>query len=117
MFLIASNLHLWHHGDMSKSHDCAEELRTVGSKVTPARLEVLAVLERATEPLTVHDFMRKLPQYNQVTLYRILHALVEAGVARKGESNRVTHFIYARNPHHHHMVCVDCGFANQCRTC
>lgn len=99
------------------NHDCKEELREAGSKATPGRLALLAVLERERRPLTVREIEKRLPSLNPVTLYRALEALVQAGLVYKGESDRVTHFEYARRPHHHHMVCMDCGFIKQCAAC
>ncbi len=102
---------------MGPSHDCKEELRAAGSRATPGRLALLAVLEHATRPLTVEEIARKVRSLNPVTLYRALDALVHAGLVRRGMDGRVAQYEYARKPHHHHMVCVDCGFTQLCRNC
>lgn len=102
---------------MEKAHDCREELRAAGSRATRGRLAILRVLERERKPLTVSRLRGKLPSLNQVTLYRALDALAAAGLVRKGESDRVTHYEYARRPHHHHMVCTDCGYGRGCGAC
>lgn len=100
-----------------QSHDCKDELRQAGSKATPGRLSLLKVLEGAREPLTVKQIEQKLHRLNPVTVYRALESLVQAGLVRRGVSERVAHFEYAGKPHHHHLVCSDCGFTSQCRTC
>lgn len=100
-----------------QSHDCKDELRQAGSKATPGRLALLRVLEGAHKPLTVKELEKSLRRLNPVTLYRALESLVQAGLVRRGVSGRVAHFEYAGKPHHHHMVCVDCGFNKACNTC
>ncbi len=104
-------------GDVNKSHDCKEELRAAGSRATPGRLALLGVLERVRCPLTVTELEAKLPELNQVTLYRALEALTAAGLLRQGMRESVMQYEYAGRPHHHHMVCSDCGTSMQCRIC
>jgi Fe2+ or Zn2+ uptake regulation protein len=101
-----------------KLHDCKQELHQAGSRATPGRLALLAVLEREQTPLSVPRLQKKLPCLNQVTLYRALDALAAAGLIRKGVgADRTAHYEYAGRPHHHHLVCTDCGFAKTCATC
>lgn len=102
---------------MEKIHDCKEELHAAGSRATPGRLSVLKLLEKERAPLTVQAIEKKVTDLNQVTIYRILETLTKAGLVRMGLSGRVARFEYAGNPHHHHLVCVDCGFNQTCRTC
>jgi Fur family ferric uptake transcriptional regulator len=103
---------------MTKVHDCKAELHAAGSRATPGRLALLEVLERQRTPLTVAQLAHKLPSLNQVTLYRALDALAAAGLIRKGVGvDRTAHYEYAARPHHHHLVCTDCGFAKMCATC
>ncbi len=102
---------------MQEPHDCKEELHSAGSRATPGRLGVLKLLEREKKPLTVGAIEKKLLNLNEVTIYRILDALTKAGLVRKGVEGRVAHFEYAAKPHHHHLVCTDCGFNQACRTC
>ncbi len=100
-----------------QKHDCREELHQAGSRATPGRLGVLRLLERERKPLTVAQIAKKLSDLNEVTIYRILDTLAQAGLVRRGESNRVMHYEYAKKPHHHHLVCADCGFIKECATC
>lgn len=102
---------------VSKNHDCKEELRAAGSRATPGRLALLGVLERARRPMTVAELELKLPEINEVTLYRAAEALCVAGLLRKGMREGVMQYEYAGRPHHHHMVCTDCGVSMQCRVC
>ena len=99
------------------AHDCKEELRAAGSRATPGRLALLAVLERVRRPLTVLELEEKLPDLNEVTLYRAAEALAAAGLLRRGMRAGVMQYEYAGRPHHHHMVCTDCGVSVQCKVC
>lgn len=98
-------------------HDYKKELHQAGSRATPGRLALLKVLESAEQPMTVKEIRKSVQRLNPVTLYRALESLVQAGLVRQGVEDRVAHFEYARKPHHHHMVCIDCGFIKQCSTC
>lgn len=100
-----------------KAHDCRQELRAAGSRVTPGRLALLELLERVRQPLSAAEIGERLPRINQVTVYRALDTLVAAGLVRKGTRNRVAYFEYAGKPHHHHLVCADCGFNRACLAC
>jgi len=102
---------------MQQTHDCVDELHKVGSRATPGRLSVLKLLEKERTPLTVHAIEKKITDLNQVTIYRILETLTKAGLVRMGLRGRVARFEYAGKPHHHHLVCADCGFNQTCRTC
>lgn len=102
---------------VQKAHDCREELHVAGSRATPGRLALLRVLEHGRGPQSVAELRKKLPALNQVTLYRALDALVSAGLVRRGENHRIAHYEYAQKPHHHHLVCADCGFTKMCKTC
>ncbi len=102
---------------MQNPHDCKAELRAAGSRATPGRLAMLALLEKERAPLTVPQIKHKLRSLNEVTLYRALEALASAGLLRQGMKAGVVQYEYAARPHHHHMVCSDCSFISQCKTC
>jgi len=62
-----------------------DPLRAAGLRRTPARLAVLAQLEQQARPLA-HAELLALPdlaQLDDITLYRTLAALVEAGLAHR----------------------------------
>lgn len=101
----------------AQGHDCIEELHNAGFRATPARLSILRVVERAKNPLAARDIARKVPDINEVTVYRTLESFTEAALLRAGEHNRVMRYSYAARPHHHHMVCEDCGFSESCHSC
>lgn len=86
-------------------------LRDVGLKVTPARLRLLDVLSKNDRPLTVTEIAAKLPDVNQVTIYRALVALGEVGIVRRVDVQfAYTHYeLVATKKHHHHAICSMCG--------
>jgi len=102
---------------METTHDCVRELHELGYRVTPARLSILHVLEKAKRPLSASEVAHKIPDVNEVTVYRTLEVFAKKGLLRVGEKERVMRYSYAAHSHHHHMVCEDCGYTTECVTC
>jgi Fur family ferric uptake transcriptional regulator len=92
------------------------QLRAAGLKATAGRMELIHLLERQSKPLSASQISSALG-LNVVTVYRALETLVSAGLVRQGSDGRAAHFDYALKPHHHHLVCSDCGFIPVCKTC
>ncbi len=86
-------------------------LRDAGLKVTPARLLLLSVLSKNERPLTVTEIAVKLPDINQITIYRALVAMVKSELVRKVDvQHAYTHYeLIATKKHHHHAICSLCG--------
>ena len=103
----------------TKTHDCKEELNAAGYRATPGRLKLLSVLEHARQPLSVRDILERSSGrlLDPVNLYRALESFADRGLLRKGMRDGVVHYEYAAKPHHHHLVCSDCGFSKTCATC
>ena len=97
--------------------DYKKLLRSHGFRVTPKREKLLHKLWIVKRPLSVDEIGRSL-NVNVVTLYRALTALADAGLLLRGSgSGDVAHFSYPRGMHHHHLICMDCGFIKSCATC
>ena len=102
---------------MEPTPDFKALLRSQGFKATPGRIALLRKLWLAKEPLTVDEIGRKL-DLNVVTLYRALESLAERGLLLRGAGvGDATHFSYPRGLHHHHLICMDCGFIKSCVNC
>ena len=88
-----------------------ELLRSAGFKATPQRLTLLDVLSKESRPLTVSDLKTKLPDVDQVTIYRALEALAAKDIVRKVDTKHAyTHYeLVATKAHHHHAICASCG--------
>ena len=97
---------------MNSPEKVKQRLREAGLKATPARLAVMDVLKQHHKPITAQTFMSKLKDVkpDQVTVYRILSALVQAKVVREVSiAKGVASYELADRPHHHHVVCEGCG--------
>lgn len=95
-----------------------DALRAAGLRRTPARIAVLSHLEALDRPVSHAELAARpeLAAHDQITLYRTLHALEEAGLV-----HRVTGLDgvrrYAAQPHgrpgcpgnHAHFLCTACG--------
>ncbi len=86
-------------------------LRGVGFRATPGRLAVLHVLKSAHEPLSIREVKKLLQvRIDQVTVYRILYSLAEAGLIRRVDfQHRHAHYELADAADHHHLICTSCG--------
>ena len=97
--------------------DFAALLRSQALRATPGRVALLRALWVAKRPLTVDEIGRKL-DLNVVTLYRALESLAKRGLLLRGSgAGDVAHFSYPRGLHHHHLICMDCGFIKSCVNC
>lgn len=98
-----------------------EVLRKNGFRVTKGRLELLTLLERSGQPLSIQQIItlwKGVPP-NTTTLYRSLTDLSLSGVVRRIDLNTgVAHFEYTPDrPHHHHIICNDCGTIEEIAGC
>lgn len=95
-----------------------ERLQKAGLRATAARLWALRRLERAERPLSAveaHDAPGG-ESFDRVTIYRTLHALVDAGLASRVDAgDRLWRFALktddraAGHAGHPHLLCDDCG--------
>ena len=92
-----------------------EQIRLIGARATPARINVLQLLRLAPAPLTHTEIEQMLGAagYDRVTLYRVLDWLVASGLAhRNTDIHRVFRFsVAAAGEHttHVHFRCEHCG--------
>ncbi len=93
---------------MQVSDTYVRKLTAAGLRVTPARREILAVLEAAPDALTISELTART-DVDQATVYRNLKPLLAAGVL-EGVSVSPTETRYALTHHHHdHAICTACG--------
>ncbi len=93
----------------------AEDLKSVGLKVTLPRLKILEVLERSTNHhLSAEDIYRALMEQDEdvgvATIYRVLTQFEESGIVNKlnFENNQAVYEL-SNVEHHDHLVCVKCN--------
>lgn len=99
--------------------DLKEKLRAHGLRITDTRLAVLQLLIESGKALAQTDVERALPdQADRVTLFRVLQAFEEAGLAHKvmdahGVGRYASCAPTCSSGHHHdvhaHFRCSDCG--------
>jgi len=94
----------------------SERIRALGARVTPARVDILRLLEQAERALSHRDVEEVLHEaYDRVTIYRVLEWLVEQGLAhRVADADRVFRFSPvsaqgAEHAQHAHFRCEACG--------
>ena len=101
------------HPDRSSEEDPAERLSRHGLRVTRQRVATLRLLEQMVGHPTaneIHDRLRRRhPKLSLKTVYEILGALVEAGLAaRVGDAGGAARF-ELRSERHYHASCRSCG--------
>lgn len=92
--------------------DSAEALRSAGLRATPGRIQLLKTLSKETAPLTIEEIGTRIGgSLNEVTLYRALEALADAGVVSRADMQHGhAHYeLSTGRKHHHHAVCKICG--------
>lgn len=81
---------------------------------TPARRLVTEILETTATPLSLRELhervQEQLPTTAYSTIFRLAERLEKAGqITRVDWRERGSRFEWADRPHHHHVVCSDCG--------
>lgn len=100
----------------------SEKLRSAGLRRTPARLAVLARIESLDRPVTHGELIEELGALDDITVYRTLGALVDAGLVHRVHGIDGT-WRYCSQPrevagcpgNHAHFLCTSCG-AMSCLT-
>lgn len=102
----------------SELEACRESIRSVGLRVTPARVAVLSALRSATRPLSHADLCELLDEsvWNRTTVWRNLTDLETAGLVRRAElGDRIWRFEEKQDHQTHeehvhpHFICTSCG--------
>lgn len=106
---------------MEKSSDdqIKKTLRETGYRATPGKVEILRVLLKANQPLTITDISERLKSnLNQTTLYRTIHSFVEKKLVRSINFNdNAVRYESAIGSHHHHVICKKCNHIENVDIC
>lgn len=95
------------HTDLFKSI-----LRENKLKITPARLNILDILQHSESPLSIHAVKQKLrlDDSEVATLYRTFESLSELDIVTKVDLRHGhAHYELQGGEHHHHLTCKRCG--------
>ena len=76
---------------------------------TKARIDVLRFMKKQHRPLSIFEFKKNFPEYNESTLYRNLEIFEQQGIISKVRLNEEFNMFEFNGPnHHHHFVCENC---------
>ncbi len=97
-------------------------LRQNHRKLTRPRQAVLDVVMRAQRHLTPAEIYQKAkkrhPRLGLTTVYRTLDLLVEMGFIQRLHLDEGCHsYVATQQAHGHHLVCADCGRAEEFADC
>jgi len=94
-------------------HGLAEQrLRQISQRYTSGRREIVELLARAGNPVSIEDIAERAPRLPRSSAYRHLVDLQQAGVVRRVAANDDhSRFELAEDitEHHHHLLCTSCG--------
>ncbi len=95
-----------------------ETLRAAGYRLTPQRESVLAVIAESEAHLNAEEILQRVrtryPYLGKSAVYRSLDLLTQLGLVTQTDlgQGRVEYELH-QHPHHHHLVCRDCGSITQ----
>jgi Fur family ferric uptake transcriptional regulator len=100
----------------------AAVMNKLSIKRTPARVAVLEVFHKSSAPLDVDTVFEQLQKngidVDKVTVYRTLNTLTDFNILRKVEFQEGKfRYELASLPHHHHLICTNCGRVEDIREC
>lgn len=102
-------------------YNLRQELRELGCKVTPQRILILEVLQKAHEHLSAEEIAnharKRQPNLSLGTVYRNLNILCNLGLVRCGVFKDSGRLYEINRRHHHHLVCLDCGQTTEIDYC
>ncbi|MBP9751343.1 MAG: transcriptional repressor [Candidatus Moranbacteria bacterium] len=89
------------------------ELSSRGVRMTRTREAILSLFSEAGAPLSVPRILESLEETgrrpNKTTVYRELEFLKGLGIVKELTLRNDLALYELSGPHHHHLVCVDCG--------
>ena len=95
-----------------ETYNYIESLHKANLKATPARLEILSVLEKSSKPLNAKNIQKLTKDKNMdmATTYRSLESLKKIGIIKQVNLQKDQAFYEISNKFdHHHLICQNCG--------
>jgi Fur family ferric uptake transcriptional regulator len=102
--------------------DTVRTLQSAKLRNTAGRRAVLAYMTTTATPVSIEDIEKNASiaqlSLDQATIYRIVNTLTEKGLLRAVNFQEgKTRFELASHPHHHHVVCTNCGTVEDVKDC
>jgi len=86
-------------------------LKEKGLKCTPIRLSVIEIFLKNDKPISADFIFKKLKGgVDEVTVYRTLSSFEKCGIVKRVDLRKNSTYFELNNDHHHHIVCVNCGY-------
>jgi Fe2+ or Zn2+ uptake regulation protein len=106
----------------SSKHNCKNELNEVNLRATPARLQLMYLLETTDKPLDVQSMIDYLKEKNvrtdPATVFRIVNMFTEKGLTKQIQFQEGKfRYELASKADHHHLVCTRCGSIQDMSDC
>lgn len=97
----------------AKHIDYQAVLKNSGLRVTPARLEIIAILEKIGHAVDVASIIAQTQTHphppDQATVYRTIESLVKEGIIQQVDFREGKYRYELAGHHHHHLVCTNCS--------
>lgn len=89
---------------------------------TQARIDIVSIIKKAKKPIDsasiVEQMQKKSPETNRATVFRTINMLTAKGILRKCEFEEgKSRYELSSLPHHHHIVCTNCGALQDIEGC
>src|SRR6476469_3360393 len=95
-----------------------ELIESKGHRVTAPRMAVIGVIATMPGHFTAEALAGRVRGVGRATVFRTLKLLVDEGVVCRVllDDGRL-HYRLSRTPHHHHLVCTECGAIEDFTNC
>ena len=96
------------------SEEVWKRLREAGLRVTPLRRRLVSLFASSGRWFTPEELIHAAEKAGlhpgRATVYRLIDALIEAGLCKSfPQDDRLSRYIFCSPKHHHHLICLDCG--------
>ena len=103
---------------MSELESVIRKLEALDHRITPSRVAVIAAVLAQSGHFSVEDVLRQARAVGRATVFRTMRLLTELDVVcRVLLEDGSLHYRVSRRGHHHHLVCVSCGNAQDLDEC
>lgn len=98
----------------------ADLLREAGFKATQSKVQLLSILAKSKEPLSVESIYKKFTDHapDMATIYRALKDFLSVGLIKQiNFQHGHGHYEFAGVNDHHHFICSQCGKVEDIENC